>query len=350
MAEIIKTIDRTEWQRLALSFLDYNYRQLWDFGIACAKRLNATSQHVAVQENQEILGLADVRIKKIPVLGGGIAYVNGGPLVRRGKEDDCDRLRVCLNALVSEYVQKQGLILRIRTCLGPGSWNIKQNSVFEASGFSITQTIKPYRTFLLDLDRPLEDLRKDLSQKWRNNLKKAETRTEPIRCDHSVESFMRFSELYKEFRRKKQFDVDLDPVFYVEVQGLLAESERMRVALCEQEGSLISGHVSSLLGDTAVNLFRANTNAALSNRVSYRIQWDGVCYAHEQGCRWYDLGGIDPEGNPGVYSFKKGMGGEDVTVPGPFEYYPDGFRRLLVSSCEKAYKILRSLRKNKFLL
>ena len=70
MAEIIKTIDRGEWQRLAPSFLDYNYRQMWDFGIACAKRLNATSEHVAMQENQEILGLADVRIKHIPVLGG----------------------------------------------------------------------------------------------------------------------------------------------------------------------------------------------------------------------------------------------------------------------------------------
>jgi len=65
--------------------------------------------------------------------------------------------------------------------------------------------------------------------------------------------------------------------------------------------------------------------------------------AREAGCQFYDLGGIDPEKNPGVYHFKKGMGGEDVTVPGPFEFYPGGLRRILVSSCEKVYTILRSL-------
>jgi len=346
MAATLRQIDRDGWQQLAHSFLDYNYRQLWDFGTACAKRLNATSEHVAVQENQKILGLADVRIKEIPVLGGGIAYINGGPLVRRDNGDDYDRLRVCLHTLVSEYIEKRGLLLRIRPPLGPESWNAQQNSAFEIGGFSVSQTIKPNRTFLLDLDRTLEDLRKNLSQKWRNNLKRAEAGIQPIQSDSSVESFTQFSELYKTFRKKKQFDVDLDPAFFVEVQKLLPESERMRVALSEQEGVLVSGHVSSLLGDTAVNLFRANTKAALSTRVSYRIQWDGICYAHEQGCRWYDLGGIDPVENPGVYSFKKGMGGEDVTAPGPFEYCPNGLRRVVVSGCEKVYKILRGLRTN----
>jgi lipid II:glycine glycyltransferase (peptidoglycan interpeptide bridge formation enzyme) len=344
MTTAIKTIDRTEWQQIAPSFLDYNYRQLWDFGTTCAKRLNATSEHVAVQDNQEILGLADVRIKKIPVLGSGIAYINGGPLVRKNNSDDYDRLRACLHALVSEYAEKQGLLLRIKPPLGPESWNDQQNSAFEVSDFSTSQTIKPYRTFLLDLNRTLEELRKNLSQKWRNNLKRAEAGIQPIQSDRSVESFTRFSGLYKMFRKKKQFDVDLDPEFYIDVQRLLPECERMRVALCEQEGILISGHVSNLLGDMAVNLFRANTKAALSSRVSYLIQWNGICYAHEQGCRWYDLGGIDPEGNPGVYSFKKGIGGKDVTAPGPFECYPDGFKRMLVSGCEKVYTTLRNLR------
>lgn len=74
------------------------------------------------------------------------------------------------------------------------------------------------------------------------------------------------------------------------------------------------------------------------------LQGHTIQVAKEMGCRWYDFGGVVPEKNPGVYRFKKRMGGEDVTVPGPFEYYPDGFRRMLVSGCEKVHTTLRRLR------
>jgi lipid II:glycine glycyltransferase (peptidoglycan interpeptide bridge formation enzyme) len=338
----LQPIEQDTWQQLTPSFLDYNYRHLWHFGVACAERLNAASEHVAIYEGAELAGLADVRIKRIPFLKMGIAYINGGPLVRQKDNDECDLLRVCLDALIKQYVQEQGLMLRIKPTLGPELWNSMQNSVFRGCGFSISKTIKPYRTFLLNLGRSMDDLRKNLSQKWRNNLKRAEAVNQPIQSDYSVESLVRFSELYDEFRENKHFDVELDPKFYIDVQQMLPESERLRVALCEIEGTLVSGHVSSLLGDTTVNLFRANRRAALASRASYLIQWNGVCNACEKGCRWYDLGGIDPKDNPGVYSFKKGMGGEEITVSGPFEYYPDNFRRLLITGCEKAYRTVRN--------
>lgn len=341
MSATIRTISRTEWQRLARSCGDYNYRQLWDFGIACARRVNAVSEHVVIEEDEEAVGLADVRVKRVPLVGGGIAYINGGPLVRRDGDEDGFRLRECLNVLIEEYVRRQGLLLRIQPTIGCESWNAERESMFLDCGFSKSTRIKPYRTLLLDLSPSLEDLRKNLSQKWRNNLKRAEAGANSLRSDYSVESLMRFCDLYNVFRERKKFEVDLAPEFYVEVQKSLPESEGMRVALCEEEGALISGHVSSLLGDTAVNLFRANTKAALASRVSYLIQWDGIRYAHEREFRRYDLGGIDPDGNPGVYSFKKGMGGVDVTVPGPFEYCPNGFKRKIVTVGEWMYKMFR---------
>ena len=345
MAATIRIIDRTEWQRLALSFGDYNYRQLWDFGVACARRVNAVSEHVVIEDDEEAVGLADVRVKRVPLMGGGIAYITGGPLVRRDGERAGSRLGECLNVLIEEYVRRQGLLLRIQPTIGCESWNAERASMFLDCGFSISTKAKPYRTLLLDLSPSLDGLRKNLSQKWRNNLKRAEAGTNSLGSDYSFESLMRFYDLYKVFRERKKFEVDLAPEFYVEVQKSLPESERMRVALCTEEGVLISGHVSSLLGDTAVNLFRANTKVALTSRASYLIQWNGVRHAREQGFQWYDLGGIDPEGNPGVYSFKKGMGGKDVTAPGPFECYPNGLRRILVSGCERAYKFMRGFRK-----
>jgi lipid II:glycine glycyltransferase (peptidoglycan interpeptide bridge formation enzyme) len=46
-------------------------------------------------------------------------------------------------------------------------------------------------------------------------------------------------------------------------------------------------------------------------------QWAVIEWALEQGCSLYDLEGIDLEGNPGVYAFKKKMGGEEVVLEAP---------------------------------
>jgi lipid II:glycine glycyltransferase (peptidoglycan interpeptide bridge formation enzyme) len=41
------------------------------------------------------------------------------------------------------------------------------------------------------------------------------------------------------------------------------------------------------------------------------------------GFQFYDLGGIDPEQNPGVYHFKQGFSGQDVSRIAPFESCED---------------------------
>ena len=176
MTVSLQSIDRESWQRLALSFLDYNYRQLWDFGTACAKRLGAFSDHVAIYCGPELIGLADIRVKRIPIVNTGIAYINGGPLVRRTDvgEQNAERLRTVLAELIEVYAKQQKLVLRIQPPLGHGSWDNLLNKVFLDLGFVVSNKLRAYRTFVVDLASPLEDIRKQLNQKWRNCLNNAE--------------------------------------------------------------------------------------------------------------------------------------------------------------------------------
>jgi lipid II:glycine glycyltransferase (peptidoglycan interpeptide bridge formation enzyme) len=342
MAEMIEHVDQSRWRELARLFLDYSYRHLWDFGTACALRLGATSEHVALKQGDNVAGIADVRIKKIPGLHTGIAYINGGPMVRKDDDTDSERLRFCLHVLVDEYVKKRGLVLRILAPLGPPGWNDTQMSIFTSVGFVPAHArARRYRTFLLDIDRPLEEIRENLGQKWRNNLKRAEKENLSFQRESSIDFFNRFLSLYGPFIQRKGFDVDLYPDFYMEVQNALGIHERFQVALCEYNGNWIAGHISSLLGDTAVNIFRANNEVALTHRASYILQWEGICYAKGHGCQWYDLGGIDPDKNPGVYHFKKGLGGIDIAAPGPFELSPSRLKGYLVTGGEYLYHTIR---------
>jgi lipid II:glycine glycyltransferase (peptidoglycan interpeptide bridge formation enzyme) len=346
MSTAIRLIEREEWQKLAPSFRDYNYRQLWDFGVACARRVGAVSEHVAVCAGEEVIALADVRLKQLPVLAAGIAYVNGGPLIRCGANGQFEnkQLREVLATLTNHYVKTRKAVLRIQPALGPDDANGLLNTTFVEMGYSTRDQLKRYRTIVLDIAPPLEAIRKQLEQKWRNCLNNSEKRGLTVKTGTDEVFFSTFINLYKELIGRKDFGVDLAPEFYFQVQQELAPPERFLVSLVYENEQPIAGHVASILGDTCVYLLGAGNEAGLRNKAAYLAQWSVIQTAKERGCHLYDLGGIDPEANPGVYHFKKGLGGTDVTAPGPFECFPSRWAKAVVPLAEKAYRMYRKVR------
>ncbi len=341
----IQSIRREEWQQYAPTFHDYNYRQLWDFGVACAHRVGATSEHVAFCEHNQVIGLADVRLKTIPFSGTGIAYINGGPLVRSHPDGDPTILKAVLSELADDYVNRRKFVLRIQPSLGTDTWHSLQNTVFRDLGFSIRAGVKAYRTILLDLSSPLDDIRKQLDQKWRNCLNGSEKKGLVVTIGSDDSKFSEFMRLFDGMMSRKDFDVDLAPDFYRQVQNDMADHDKFKVAIVYGNDQPITGHISSILGDTCVYLLGASNEEGLKNKASYLVQWSVVQMAKQAGCRYYDLGGIDPDTNPGVYHFKKGMGGVDVTVPGPFAIYPTTWSKYVVTLFENLYRRYKMIRK-----
>jgi hypothetical protein len=346
MTVTIQSIGREQWQKLAPTFYDNNYRQLWDFGVACAHRVGAMSEHVAIFDKDQVIGLADVRIKTIPFTGKGIAYINGGPLVRSDPEGDPRVLKTVLSELVSEFVNRRKLVLRIQPPLGTDLGHAQQKIVFEELGFLIMAEGRIYRTIVLDLSSPLDCLRKQLDQKWRNCLNNAEKRGLSIKTGSDDSFFVDFIQLFDGMINRKDFDVDLVPGFYRQVQHDLPDNDKFKVTIVYENDQPITGHVCSILGDTCMYLLGASNESGLKNKASYLVQWSVVQKAKQMGCRIYDLGGIDPEGNPGVYHFKKGMGGADVTIPGPYEIYPSTWSKFVVSMSERVYRRIKKMRKS----
>jgi len=170
----LQSLESDDWQKLASRFLDDNYRGSWAFARACAARVGARSEHVGIRQGEDWIGASDVRIKTLPFGLGGIAYINGGPLVRIGDDSDLQRLEDCLHTLIHDYVEGRGLVLRILAPLGDAVWNESSADVFQSCGFLPTNRSQAYRTIVLDLTRSPEDIRKSLHQKWRNCLNKAE--------------------------------------------------------------------------------------------------------------------------------------------------------------------------------
>jgi lipid II:glycine glycyltransferase (peptidoglycan interpeptide bridge formation enzyme) len=201
-------------------------------------------------------------------------------------------------------------------------------------GMVLSQNGRAYRTLLLDLDRPLDDIRKGLAQKWRNCLNASEREGLSVRWASDSKAFSQFRVNHESFVESKAFVVDLDANFYESVRNQTNNDAALELALVEVDGRPVASHLGSYLGDTAVYLLGFTEDVALSKKAAYFLHWEVIKRAKQRGMKWYDLGGIDPEENPGVFKFKSGFSGIDVSAAGPMQFGPDPLRSSLLRCIE----------------
>jgi lipid II:glycine glycyltransferase (peptidoglycan interpeptide bridge formation enzyme) len=342
LGPVVEVVSDDDWDILLKQFADANYRQLAAYSSAAATRIKARSENVAIREDGKLLGLCNVRIRKLPLLPFGIAYVNGAPLALNSAEsvDSLTALSRCLKALRKEFVDVRGHVLRVVGVARADMSADSANGSFMEAGFEPCAAKGRYRTILVDLMRDLPEIRRGLDQKWRNVLNKAERQGLEVVRGTEAAFFREFSELYSGLVARKNLDVDLGPEFFLGLQDELSEPDRFVVHLAKQGDNVVAGHIGAYHGDTAVYLLGAANEAGLKTNASYLLQWRVIEYAKERGCNWYDLGGIDPEGNPDVYRFKARIGGTDVVAPGPYESGTPARRKVSLIS-ESLYRMIR---------
>lgn len=335
-----------EWTRAVRAMPGHSFRQTWAYGVALARRRGASSEHVLLRDGDRVVGAADVRVKRLPVLGGGLAYVSGGPLVLPPPEDEtfAADLGRAIRALAAAYTAQRGFVLRIAPPLGAVVRRSRVEEEFARAGFRTAPGPGHYRTIRLDITRPVDEIRAGLTRHWRRGLSTALRHDLTISVHEDPGAIARFGELFGEFITRKGFQVDLEPAFYEEVQRGLAGEERFVTQFAEKDGQVLAGSVASFLGDTCVYLLGARSDAEQRTKASYLLHWNLILMARERGLRWYDLGGTDPVGNPGVHRFKEGTGGEDVTVPGPYEAIPRGWRGAAARGALAIYRSVRTRR------
>ena len=341
-AEIDK-VGEAEWSEIIQLFDDANIYQTWSYGLIRWGENNLS--HVVLKKDGFIVGVAQLRIARLPVLERGIAYIRWGPLWRLcGKRTDLESLRQMIMALVKEYVFHRGLLVRVL----PNVINCDDDanairSIFETVG--LRWETSSYRTFLVDLTPSMEELRKNLTQGWRKQLRKAEKNNKLKLIEGTKDKlYEAFSALYNEMLTRKGFSPGVDINEFREIQKDLPDTLKMIVMICEFEREPVSALVGSLIGNRGIYLLGATSDKGLKLKGSYLLQWRMIQWLKEHGARWYDLGGIDPNGNPGVYHFKAGLGGVDVKHLGCFESCENLASSFLVGSGTQLMMAFRKLK------
>lgn len=333
-------LDQQQWQDIAPRFLDFNFEQSLEYSLIAANRIGGTSLFFAIKSESDVIAVASVRIKTIPGLRFGIAYCAGGPLTHApGVNVTAREIHAVITALSEELSHKRRNVFRFRLPVLPPINREEIDSLIVSDFASVTESVKPYSTFIIDLTPDIEQLRKNLHAKWRGHLNKSDRADLIVENGKSADLLSRFLNLYKVVSEAKEFTSDLAPELFLEIEDPHLNVE---ILIAKHENSDVGGIIVTKAGKIALYHYGATIPAGRNLRVGYHLTWYAMLAAREAGYKWYDLGGVDENENPGVHEFKSRAGGQFSEAPGPYEVMPTGAVGHMIVGAEKLYKAIRN--------
>lgn len=341
----LNVVEEEPWYRVLDAFQDATIFQTPAF--CRAKVPRARLEQLVVRRGLDVVAAALVRVVPIPLVGTSIAYVLWGPLCQRwGQARDVAAWRRALAVLREEYVGKRGVGLRIAPLL-TGKDDAEWVSLFRQQGYRHVVPARGNRTIVIDLDRPLDQLRRGLDQKWRNRLNSAEKQDLVIRQGDDEPMFELFLDVYRQMLARKRLAEPGDIRGFRAAQSMLPDRFKLQVFVAMADGVPAAGVICSAVGGRGIFAFGATSAVGMKNRASYALQWRVIEWLKHNRCTLYDLHGSDAETNPGVYAFKIGLcgrnGGEETFI-GHFEA-SDGLRTgLLLRAADRANAVYKRLR------
>lgn len=336
----IDNFDRDHWQEKAKGFVDYSIYQTWPYQQNRAEVSNCKiSRAIVTDENKQVCLMCQVRIKHIKAIGLKVGYVQWGPLVRGpGNEFKC-----CVSALIElrkAYLDNMVNVLRVVPNMPDGEAGEIFCRMLKAAGFRSSGMFSAYRTLAIKFENGHEGLTKGLSTLFRRNLKKAKKIDLEIRHCVDDEGFDVLAGLYSSLKETKGFKgVDIEE--FASPQKMLSDHEKMDLLMLYNEGRPISSVLSSNLGNSGILLLATANDEGRKLGAAY-LNWHlSLELSLEAGKDRYDLGGIDPLNNPGVYDFKSRMGGTEIYHVGAFDACKTSVTKAMWTFADMAISVVK---------
>jgi lipid II:glycine glycyltransferase (peptidoglycan interpeptide bridge formation enzyme) len=160
-----------------------------------------------------------------------------------------------------------------------------------------------------------------LTKNWRHNLRRAQKRpiTSYLWTNPSADAM---KAVYDSMHAYKGIE-HLAGQNTVDSMGSLIGlfgSDCLVVRCDDEDGNFLALRGALVMGDWAWDTFAASTPEGRKLYASYHAFWTLMECCRERGVRNYDMGGIDPIGNRGVYDFKQGTGAVPTRFLGEWEF------------------------------
>lgn len=339
----VRVVPDTDWPACAQQFRDLSFEQSLTYGRAATARIGGKMCCLALERDGHLVAAAQVRIKTLPGLGRGIAWIASGPLLLPldGPAPEPAVIAEVFAALRQQLALRQGHILRLRL---PGIAFHDQDeiaAIAKTTGFAPTNRAPVYRSIAIDLRQDQTVLMANLNGKWRTDLRYALKSELTLETGTGPDMQARFLVLFRDIQAAKGFAPDITPEFHFALSGPDLSYD---ILIITKDGQDLAGIVIGTSGRCTVYLFGATAEVGRALRAGYLLTWEGIRMAQQRGLDWYDLGGVDFDENPDVARFKDRMNGQKIEAVGPYETHSGGLLAHLIKALEALRSMLRRRR------
>jgi hypothetical protein len=318
----VRSVNRSEWEAYWRHCPQSNLLQSWQYGTAKEEAEGWRANRFLVSDDAgNPIALAQVLSRDLPVLGG-IARINRGPvMIGNGEMPQRAGLAIGMAAictLLREASKRHWWILQFAPELLSSSAG---ESGLRMLGFRKLKHM-PWESALMPLESGEQELLMRLNGKWRNCMRKGEKMgVVATRHGAGCDETRLLLRGYRELQNNRGFAGLSDRL----IQALIAQSggkewqfnvfiahERDAAPDSEPLGMLIT--IQS--GSTALYLIGLTSTSGRRMQANSVLLWQAILHSRNEGCKWFDAGGLGEATPPGIAEFKRGLNGEPYKLIG----------------------------------
>lgn len=300
----IENIDREKWSNFLLNHPAGNIFQTSEFFNVYRETKNYEPIFLyAIDDKNDLLGiLLSVIIKS----NGGIlgrfssrTIIFGGPIVR---END-GRI---INMLLGEFnkiIKKESIYSQIRNFV-----YFDNKKAFLDNGYYFDEHLN----IVIDLSKTEDELWKEVSQKRRNEIRKAQREGVKVMLDNSFEALRDCYQILKEVYRNARLPL-ASLEFFCNLKEQLSSNTNTKFLLfvAKYENKIIGCMLALGYKNVIYDFYAGALHQYYKKYSNDLIPWEIFLWGKKEGYTIFDFGGAGKPGVPyGVRDYKKQFGGE----------------------------------------
>lgn len=297
MIEIQRCNDKEQWDDYVLENGGHPL-QLWGWGQVKAGH-GWIAERVFAYEEDEIVGAAQVLIRRLPTPFRSFGYIPRGTIVDASLS--ADFLDGVADLIKRNY---HAVALSIEPDLVdfdiPKGWIRSQNKILSAE------------TILIDLTKTESDILADMAKKTRQYIRKSATDV-TIKQAKSREDIEDCLRLYEQTAKRAGFNTH-DRQYYFDVHLQLQDHSPIYIAY--SDGEPVAFLWLAISETTAYELYGGMNELGQEIRANYALKWHVMKKVKEWGIERYDFGGMVAGG---VSTFKQGWANDSTLLVGTFD-------------------------------
>ena len=305
----IRSVLKHEWDEYWSACAAPNLLQSWAYGQAkevvglCKPR-----RFVIFDDSNRPIALVQVLTWILPILGG-IARINRGPLLLINESVDEVQLKIdVLSVLIQEARRQRWWFIQIAPEMSDSELAYQGLRDF---GFR-KQADVAWASGLIDLSLSEHELHARLNRRWQRTLKKASNLGVIVKTVKFTDEMLAdVLKSYADLQKRNEFEgIDSD---------LIKEMSKYQSADCVFDLYTAELFNSNGLNETlgyrliirsgcvALDFLVSTNGRGRELDANSTLYWYAIIQAKENGCRWFDIGGLNENTTKGIAEFKQGL-------------------------------------------